>query len=87
MVWRIQKEAIHLCSDFFHSIRFKVNKGWARRSPFFIPLLIGIFNGMEKLHGLYNFRYEFITLLFRISILSVTETIRSYEEKGSSIKY
>ena len=22
----------------FHSIRFKVNKGWAQRSPFFMPV-------------------------------------------------
>ena len=28
----------------FHSIRFKVNKGWAQRSPFFmsVPLVSGL---------------------------------------------
>ena len=25
----------------FHSIRFKVNKGWAQRSPFFMPVRVG----------------------------------------------
>ena len=24
----------------FHGIRFKVNKGWAQRSPFFMPVLM-----------------------------------------------
>ena len=27
----------------FHSIRFKVNKGWAQRSPFFMPVRVGAF--------------------------------------------
>ena len=28
-MWEIYEEAIHLLRDFFHSIRFKVNKGWS----------------------------------------------------------
>ncbi len=34
----------------FHSIRFKVNKGWAQRSPFFMP-----FCKMAGLWGEYFF--------------------------------
>ena len=34
---QICQKAVPL-SCVFHSIRFKVNKGWAQRSPFFMPL-------------------------------------------------
>ena len=32
---QVTKKSVHL-QCVFHSIRFKVNKGWARRSPFFL---------------------------------------------------
>ena len=36
----------------FHSIRFKVNKGWAQRSPFFYVLPGGRYGGCrEKIKG------------------------------------
>ena len=36
----------------FHSIRFKVNKGWAQRSPFFMSCRGGRYGGCrEKIKG------------------------------------
>ena len=34
---QIRRKAVPL-QGVFHSIRFKVNKGWAQRSPFFMPV-------------------------------------------------
>ncbi|ADV42825.1 hypothetical protein Bache_0804 [Bacteroides helcogenes P 36-108] len=46
-IWSIRTKAIHLYRDFFHSIRFKVNKGWSTAVLLFlcptmkkVPILI-----------------------------------------------
>ena len=39
MVCRFQEKP-YLCTVFFMVLDFKVNKGWAQRSPFFMPLLL-----------------------------------------------
>ena len=41
----ISYELLHLQCDFFHSIRFKVNKVGRKRSPIFLPVFL---QGKEK---------------------------------------
>ena len=39
-IWKLVQEGIHLSCDFFHSIRFKVNKGWSKALLLFLYLII-----------------------------------------------
>ena len=40
MIWKKYNEGLHLSCDFFHSIRFKVNKGWSKALLLFLCLYL-----------------------------------------------
>ncbi|KAB6331003.1 hypothetical protein GA155_23495, partial [Bacteroides xylanisolvens] len=39
IIWKEQEEGLYLLCDFFHSIRFKVNKGWSKALLLFLCLI------------------------------------------------
>ena len=48
---RYKKKSVSL-HRVFHSIRFKVNKGWAQRSPFFMSIRLGLRRRVASFLGL-----------------------------------
>ncbi|OXE68209.1 hypothetical protein ADH74_01515 [Bacteroides caecimuris] len=40
IIWKGQDKGLHLSCDFFHSIRFKVNKGWSKALLLFLCLYV-----------------------------------------------
>ena len=48
IIWKLIHEDIHLSCDFFHSIRFKVNKGWSKALLLFLCPYTPFFPYLDK---------------------------------------